>query len=247
MIALTIDGQTGVGTFEVGRITARSLDARYIQHRAIRRMARRLGATVNAVSRKELSFARGRFVRLAYSLQAAFERMGYYGYDPTGVLASPMLLSPLPADRKTLPGQISDAAYLEAVHAVAGELMSEGNLVLVNRAGCATLRQFPEVTHVGLFASEDFRVKRVARRRNVGHLEAMDMVRALDSARTAWFRKLGAADPADPANYDLKLHTDLGEPDGHVAFRIVEEILGSRVPVEQPRDYPEELTLAAMA
>jgi cytidylate kinase len=247
MIALTIDGQTGAGAFEVGQIAARNLDARYIQHLAVRRMARRLGATVGAVSHKELSFARSQLMRLAYSLQAAFERMGYYSYDPSGVIASPLLLPQRPPQLKTLPGQISDAAYLEAANAVAGEFMSEGNLVLVKRAGCATLRRFPEVTHVGLFAADDFRVRRVARRLEIGHLEASEIVAALDSARRAWFRKLGAADPADPSNYDLKVHTDLGEPDGSVALRIVEEVGGPRFRVEQLRDYPEDLTLGATA
>jgi len=57
MLALTIGGQAGAGGPEIGQLLARSLPARYIQHLAVRRLARRLSATVESVSRKELSFA----------------------------------------------------------------------------------------------------------------------------------------------------------------------------------------------
>ncbi len=226
MIALTVGGQVGSGGMEVGYATSRALGARYIQHLAIRRLARRLGATVEAVSRKELSFASGwdRFVAKA---ELIFERMGRYGYDPTGVMSLPLLAAE-PSHLKSLPGQISDREYVDAVYATAAEFAAEGNLVLVKRAGSVTLRRFPEIIHVGLFAPRDARVARMARRLNVGTADAADAVDALELARKAWYRKLGGSDPADPSMYDLNFQTDLSGSDRETAGRIVEEAIGSR-------------------
>lgn len=220
MLTLTVGGQAGAGGPEVGLLLARCLNARYVRHLAVRRLARRLNATVDAVSRKELSFA-SRWQRAMATLEAAFLKMGYFAYDPAGVLASAGAYVDLPGTR-TSPGEISDGEYVKAVYETAGQFASESNIVLVKRAGSLTLKRFPEVVNVGLFAKRDARVVRMAGRLGVGMADAADALAALERARHAWFQRLGGGDPADPSLYDVRLQTDWGETDGQVAWRAIE-------------------------
>ncbi len=222
MFTLTVGGQAGAGGPEVGLILARSMDARYVRHLAVRRLARRLNATVEAVSRKELSFA-NRWQRVLATLETAFLRMGYFAYDPAGALGSAGAYVDLPGTR-TSPGEISDGEYVNAVYKTAEELASEGNIVLVKRAGSLTLKGFPEVINIGLFAKRDARVARMATRLGVGIADATDALAALERARQAWFERLGGGDPADPSHYDVRLQTDQGETDGWVASRAIEMV-----------------------
>lgn len=226
MLALTIGGQAGAGGPEIGQLLARSLPARYIQHLAVRRLARRLSATVEAVSRKELSFS-SRRTRVADLLELLIERLGRYGSDPVGFPGLP-LYAQAPPSLRMHPAEIADDDYVKAVYDTAAQFAQEGGLVLVKRAGAITLRRFPEIIHVGLFASRHARTMRMSRRLGVGYLDANAAVSALDAARRAWYEKLGGADPADPAIYDVKFHTDFGEEDGDVARRIIDEALDMR-------------------
>ncbi|GEM_PF-374513 len=226
MIALTLGGQAGAGALEVGNVLAKSLDARYIRHLALRRIARRLSATADAVSRKELSFA-SRWRRAVAMLESVMNRMGYYACDPSGFPIHPSLYVERPK-LKTFPAEISDREYVTAVYDTAAEFASEGDLVLVKRAGPVTLRRFPQIVHVGLFASRDFRVARMARRLGAGVNEATEALAALEVARRAWFRKLGGTDPEDPALYDMTVRTDIGETDGRVAWRVIEQASEAR-------------------
>ncbi len=222
MLTLTVGGQAGAGGPEVGLMLARHLNARYVRHLAVRRLARRLDATVDAVSRKELSFS-NRWQRVIATLETAFLTMGYYSYDPAGVLASAGAYADLPGTR-TSPGEISDGEYVKAVYETAAELASEGNVVLVKRAGSLTLKRFPEVVNVGLFARRDARVARMAKRLGVGMADATDALAALERARQAWFVRLGGGDPADPRTYDVCLQTDWAETDSRVAWRGIEMV-----------------------
>lgn len=226
MLALTIGGQTGAGGPEIGQFLARSLPARYIQHLAVRRLARRLSATVEAVSRKELGFS-SRRTRVVDLLELLVERLGRYGSDPLGFPGLPHYVQ-APSSLRTHPAEITDDEYVKAVYDTATTFAQEGDLVLVKRAGVVTLRRFPEIVHVGLFASRHARVMRMSRRLAVGYLDANSAVSALDAARRAWYEKLGGADPADPAIYDMSFHTDFGEGDGDVARRIIDEALDMR-------------------
>ena len=80
MLAFTIGGQAGAGAPEIGRKVARELGGRYVEHMALRRLARELGATAEAVTRKELGFC-SRKDRFLAALELLFSRIGWYGGD----------------------------------------------------------------------------------------------------------------------------------------------------------------------
>jgi cytidylate kinase len=202
MIAVTLGGQSGAGEFEVGRLIARELGGLYVHQQAIRRLARLLGASVEAVVRKEMAFA-SRWRQMGHLLEAWLSQMGRTGSEPwTLPLLTSEVLCQTP-QRKELPGEISNDAYRRGVFAVADQYAQEGNIVLANRAGCLTLEHRPEVVHIGLFALRDMRVSRVASRYRIGQLEASDWVDMMDKARAAWFKELAGAHPHDPDLYDI--------------------------------------------
>lgn len=247
MIALTLGGQPGAGAPEIGSRIAKSLGYRYVEHLAFRRLARKLDATAEAVTRKELSFGskRDRFLQV---LELMFTRFGWYGTDAAMGDGPPVeYISQILDGKKRLPAEISTKEYVRAIHETADEFADEGSLLLVKRAGCVTLRGRPEVTHVGLFAPTEMRVARVAERFNVGTGEAEDVVTGLEHARASWFDKIGEADPADPGLYDLTFYLGDSMGDDQVFTQLASEIRRAH-PIPMDDGYedlllPEQLSI----
>ena len=235
MIAITLGGQPGAGAPEIGSKVAKNLGYRYVEHLALRRLARRLDATAEAVTRKELSFG-SRKDRFLQTLELLFSRIGWYGADaamedaPSG---SQML-----DGKKRLPAEIGTSDYIQAIHETADEFATEGSLLLVKRAGCVTLRDRPEIMHVGLFAPRDMRVARVSERIGVGTGEAEDVVTGLEHARAAWFNKIGEADPQDPDLYDLTYNLGGELYDDKVFGQLVSELTAA-VPARMDDGYDQ--------
>ena len=228
MLAFTIGGQAGAGAPEIGRKVARELGGRYVEHMALRRLARELGASAEAVTRKELGFC-SRRDRFLASLELLFSRIGWYGADfaADGYPAVPYMLDR--PDVKTLPAEISDKEYVAGVYRTAHSFIDEGNdVILVKRAGCITLKDQPGVVHLGLFSPWASRVNRMANRLGVGISDAEDIVLGLEKARAGWFTKISGADPSDPDLYTLKFETGETMSDEQVAQRAVSNALEMR-------------------
>lgn len=222
MMAVTVGGQAGAGGIEIGQLVAQRIDGKYVQKQAIRRVARQLDASVEAVVRKELAF-HSRWKRAGHQLEAWLSQMGRtWAGDPWNMSGHYATDTILPTSRKELPGQISNSAYRNAVYDNAVRYLQEGNVVLTHRAGCLTLKDRHEAVHVGLFASRDSRIARVAHRYRLGTLEAGEWVETMDSARAAWFRELADQDPHDRAIYDIAIDVDTFEEDAAAAMAISE-------------------------
>ena len=228
MLAFTIGGQAGAGAPEIGRKVARELGGRYVEHMALRRLARELGATAEAVTRKELGFC-SRKDRFLAALELLFSRVGWYGADfaADGYPAVPYMLDR--PDVKMLPAEISDKEYVAGVYRTAHSFINEGNdLILVKRAGCITLKDQPGVVHLGLFSPWASRVNRMANRLGVGVSDAEDIVLGLEKARAGWFTKISGTDPSDPDLYTLRFKTGDNVSDEQVAQRAVSSALEMR-------------------
>ncbi|MDA1280831.1 MAG: cytidylate kinase family protein [Chloroflexi bacterium] len=224
MIALTLGGQPGAGAPEIGSRVAKNLGYRYVEHLALRRLARRLDATAEAVSRKELSFG-SRRDRFLQTLELLFSRIGWYGADAAmGDAPSLAYMSQMLDGKKQMPAEISTRDYIQAIHDTADKFADQGSLLLVKRAGCVTLKDRPEIMHVGLFAPLHMRVARVAKRLRVGTGEAEDVVTGLEHATAAWFQKIGDVDPLDPTLYDLTFNIDGETGDDRVFGQLVSEL-----------------------
>jgi hypothetical protein len=81
MLTITIGGQAGAGGHEIGAEVSRKLGLPLIRTLAIRKLARNLDASVDAVIRKELAFGSKR-IRFANALEYGLYRSAMYGWDP---------------------------------------------------------------------------------------------------------------------------------------------------------------------
>ncbi len=223
MMAVTVGGQAGAGGLEIGKLVASRIEGTYVQKQAIRRVARQLDATVEAVVRKELAY-HSRWKRMGHRLEVWLSQMGRtWAGDPWGTPGSLSYEMIPESTRKELPGQIDDSDYRAAVYDNAERYLQEGNVVLTHRAGCLTLKDKNEAVHVGLFASKDRRVARVAWRYRLGTSDAEEWVDTMDSARAAWFRELADEDPCDRSIYDITIDVEGFEQD-EVAAKSVSEV-----------------------
>ncbi len=228
MMAVTIEGEAGAGGLEIGRLVATRIEGTYVQKQAIRRIARQLDASVEAVVRKELAY-HSRWKRAGHKLEVWLAQMGRtWAGDPWGMQGNYMNDLDAGTNRKELPGEITDSEYKKAIYDNAGRYLKEGNVVLAHRAGCLTLQDRTEAVHVGLFAPKDRRVARAAWRYRIGRGEAEEWVETMDAARSAWFQHLADQDPHDRSIYDIAIDvTDLGE-DEDVARRVSEVAMEQR-------------------
>ncbi|MDA0232718.1 MAG: cytidylate kinase family protein [Chloroflexi bacterium] len=228
MMAITIEGQAGAGGIEIGRLVAGRIEGKFVQKQAIRRVARQLDATVEAVVRKELAF-HSRWKRVGHQLEAWLAQMGRtWAGDPWSMSGHYAVEAQPHSTRKELPGQISNSAYRDAVYDNAARYLAEGNVVLTHRAGCLTLKDRHEAVHIGLFAPRDKRVARVAYRYRIGAQEADEWVETMDAARSAWFRELADQDPQDRSIYDITLDVGNFGQDDAAALAISEVAMEHR-------------------
>lgn len=232
MMAVTVGGQAGAGGLEIGRLVAKRIEGRYVQKQAIRRVARQLDATVEAVVRKELAY-HSRRKRIGHKLEVWLAQMGRtWAGDPWGTPASLAMELVPQSSRKDLPGEIADSDYRDAVYDNAQRYLQEGNVVLTHRAGCLTLKDRNEAVHVGLFASKDRRVARIAWRYRLGKSDAEDWVDTMDSARAAWFSELADQDPCDRSIYDVAIDIDSLSDDEESARCISEVTMEKRFGIQ---------------
>jgi cytidylate kinase len=221
MLTITIGGQAGAGGHEIGAEVSKKLGLPLIRTLAIRKLARRLNASVDAVVRKELAFGSKR-VRFANALEYGLYRSAMYGWDPHLATDYGFWTNPEP-DKRYLPDQISTDEYRDAFYATSADLRSMGNSVVVKRGGCLNLTGDPAVVHVGIFAPLEQRAERLSRRLSVGIGEASKLVRRFDNDRRAWFSKLAGTEPEDRSLYDIVLDVDHETSDSDIAERLVRE------------------------
>lgn len=243
MMAVTVGGQAGAGGLEIGRLVAKRIEGKYVQKQAIRRVARQLDASVEAVVRKELAY-HSRWTRMGHRLEVWLSQMGRtWAGDPWGAPASLSYELTPETTRKELPGQIEDSAYKQAIYDNADRYLREGNVVLTHRAGCLTLKDKHEAVHVGLFAPKDKRVARIAWRYRLGTSDAEEWVETMDSARAAWFRELADEDPCDRSIYDIAIDVSGLEADEHAALCVSEVAMEKRfrVPAMEHQTQPVQV------
>ncbi|MDP6665939.1 MAG: cytidylate kinase-like family protein [Dehalococcoidia bacterium] len=222
-MTFTIGGQTGAGGHEIGAEISRRLGLPLVRTLAIRKLARRLNASVDAVVRKELAFG-SRRIRFANALEYGLYRSATYGWDPHLAMDFGFWNDNEPSKR-FLPDQITTDEYRDAFYAISDDLRSLGDSIVVKRGGCLNLTDAPGVVHVGIFAPREQRERRMARRLRVGAGEAAKLVKRFDNDRRAWFANLSGTEPEDRGLYDIVLDTGDGSSDSEFANRLVHEAI----------------------
>lgn len=106
------------------------------------------------------------------------------------------------------PSRTDQLAYHRAVRQVMNEMVREGNVIIVGRAGQVILQDLPGVAHVRIIASREIRTQRVAEEQHISSEAAGVLVDRSDRARTDYLRRYYHANVDDPQLYDLTINTD---------------------------------------
>jgi cytidylate kinase len=99
-------------------------------------------------------------------------------------------------------------AYEEAVREVMEDMVAEGDVVIVGRAGQVILADYPDVLHVRVIAPPALRVERIAAMQSIPAVAARAQVEQSDRTRREYLRSCYGVDWDDPQLYDLVLNTE---------------------------------------
>jgi cytidylate kinase len=98
-------------------------------------------------------------------------------------------------------------AYRQAVKQVMEELLQEGQVIIVGRAGQVILQDHPQVLHVRIIAPQTERTQRVAAEQKISLESALAQVQASDRHRRNYLKRHYQVNWGDPDLYDLTLNT----------------------------------------
>jgi cytidylate kinase len=105
------------------------------------------------------------------------------------------------------PSSEARSAYHQAVKTVMQELCTQGNVILVGRAGQVILRNLPNVLHVKVIAPANVRAQRVSCQLGIPIEASHAQIEASDRSRRNYLRRYYQARWDDPELYDLIINT----------------------------------------
>ena len=214
MTVITLNGQLGGAARELGQEIARLLSIDYVDRVLLAEAAKRVGATVSALEKKEeesLSLAS----RLTRLVQVAFERSAYSGNggDPffgTGV--DTLLVRPYPEGETpeehtaTTSSEVDDTQFFQVLCDVMHDLAEEGNVLIMGRGGNVVLKDAPGALHVGVVAPMEWRISNTMRNNNMTQAEAERYIMHEERARISFYRRHFKAHPDDPHLYHMMVN-----------------------------------------
>lgn len=98
-------------------------------------------------------------------------------------------------------------SYRQAVRQVMEELLQEGKVIIVGRAGQVILHDYPQVLHVRIIAPQAERTQRIATDQNIPIEKALAQVQASDRHRRNYLKRHYQVNWEDPNLYDLTINT----------------------------------------
>ncbi|MGB8646688.1 MAG: cytidylate kinase-like family protein [Anaerolineae bacterium] len=105
------------------------------------------------------------------------------------------------------PSPRASKAYHQAISQVMLELVSEGNVVIIGRAGQVILRDLPNILHVRVIAPLALRVERLTARYGISPAAAAAQIEASDHYRRNYLKRFYHVRWEDPELYDLVVNT----------------------------------------
>ena len=212
MNVVTLNGQLGGAAREVGQEVARRTGADYVDRLLLAEAAKRVGATVSALAEKELEhLSLGN--RLTRLIQTAFERSAYTGSggDPFfGPGVDALLIRPYPEGAEehevTNSDEVDDQRFFQVISETIKDLAKEGNVVIIGRGSNFVLKDSPDVLHVGVVATLEFRIGMTMQRNGIDRAEAENYIADEEWSRISFFKKHFKANPDDPILYDMMVN-----------------------------------------
>lgn len=194
MPVITIRGQHGSGSAEIGELVARKLNIDYVDREIIAGVAERLRRSNTSIAQKETPPST-LFGRIS-------EAMAQTAYTDDNIDAYKGLYSPfweMPLDDKN---------YLSGLEYVIKELAARQSIVIRGRGSQFILKDFPGVFHVQIVAPVDARVKRVMERQGTNEEDARKEIARFDDGSREFVKRYFKASVTDPLNYDMVINTN---------------------------------------
>ncbi len=195
MSLVTIRGQLGSGSPEIGRLIADKLHVDYVDQEIIAKVALLLKEPQRSVMEKEMPPS-GLLERITEALETSYICGGDY-------VSMCLPVSEIPLD---------DTRYLAALQSVIRELANSERIVIHGRGSQFILRDYPQALHVLTVAPLEIRVKRVMESLGVDEARARKEIAHYDSSRREFTKRYFKAEREDPTYYDLVINT------GHLSF-----------------------------
>lgn len=209
MTVIAIEGRAGSGVVDVGRAVARALDLDFVDRLLLAEIARRVGATVEAVHDSTLRTP-GRGERIIGMVQRMLERSSvagtggdpYFGPGVDALIARPyaeMAESPV-----TSAQELDERHFISTTAEVIRDVAEAGNAVIVSHGCAAILRGRTDVLRVGLVAREPDRSRRILSQLQFDNLEVAEQyVAQSDAAQARYFQRAFGTSPLDPFLYHV--------------------------------------------
>jgi cytidylate kinase len=212
MTVITIEGRTGSGAPDIGRVVAKELGLDFVDRLLLAQIAKRVGSTVEALVETERR-APTLVDRAARLIQRMLERSAvagtggdpYFGPGVEVLLSRPYREIEEPV--VTSAHQLGENDFIRTTREVVVDLAEVGNVVILSRGGGAILRERPGVLRVGLVAKLEDRVGRIMLREHLDMDHARVFVQQSDEAQHKYFQDAFGTTPIDPFLYHVMWNT----------------------------------------
>ncbi len=192
MPVITIRGQYGSWSAEIGELIARKLNIDYVDREIIAGVAERLRQPSTSIAEKEMPPS-----TLLGRISEAMAQTAYLGDGIYAGVYSPLWEIPL-----------NDTHYLSGLEYVIKELARSQSIVIRGRGSQFILKDFPGAFHALIVAPIEMRVKRIMERLKINEGDARKEIARFDNGSSAFVKRYFKANIADPINYDIVINTN---------------------------------------
>jgi cytidylate kinase len=192
MPVITIRGQYGSWSAEIGELIAHKLHIDYVDREIIAGVAERLRRPNTSIAAKEMPPS-----TLLGRISEAMAQTAYISDSTYTGLYSPFWDIPL-----------DDKNYLSGLEYVIKELAGSQSIVIRGRGSQFILKDFPGAFHVQIVASVEVRVKRVMERLKINAEDARKEIARLDNGSREFVKRYFKANIGDPLNYNMVINTN---------------------------------------
>jgi len=208
MPVITIRGQYGSGSAEIGELIAQKLNIDYVDREIIAGVAERLRRPSTSIADKEMPPS-----TLLGRISEAMAQTACLGDGIYAGVYSPLCEIPL-----------NDTNYLSGLEYVIKELAASQSIVIRGRGSHFILKDFPGAFHVLIVAPIAARVKRVMERKKLNEVDARKEIARFDDGSREFVKRYFKANIADPINYDMVINTN------HLSVESVASIIVEALP-----------------
>lgn len=191
MPVITIRGQYGSWSNDIGELIASKLNIDYVDREIIAGVAERLRRPNASVAEKEMPPS-----TLLGRIGEAMAKTASMGDDIYAGIYSPLWEIPL-----------NDTDYLSGLEYVIKELARSPSIVIQGRGSQFILKDVPGAIHVLIVAPVEVRVKRVMESLKLSEEDAMNEIARFDGGSREFVKRYFQADIVDPLNYDMVINT----------------------------------------